>query len=118
MMGLGCKTRPPNCKAFTNGTFSYKARGRTILVTRYGAVQEESVISTKDTIRLSFNVKWPDECTYTLVPTNETIASYPKLSKNNLVTATITATAVDSYTISAVANSDNTPRIFEMAKIK
>lgn len=67
---------------------------------------------------MSFNVKWLDNCTYTLGPSEESFKKYPRLPKNALITVHITNTTINSYTQSSTSNFSNKTIVSEVIKIQ
>jgi len=97
-----------NCKKFKNGTFKTSYDGIIDTVIRNGALQTEL---TNSAHKGSFNVKWIDECTYTLTPTAETLNEQPDLP-NGVVTVKITA--IDKNTCKQTITSTFSAQVITM----
>jgi hypothetical protein len=106
---LSCAPRPQplNCKQFRNGKFKSEVDGRTYVVERSGSNQKEYFINTKDSLTAYLTVKWLDDCTYTLTPSEETLKKTPKIPKNAMLTVSITNTTSNSYTQTSTLNFNN-----------
>jgi len=65
---------------------------------------------------MSFDVKWLEDCTYTLTPTKESFAKYPRLPKNAIITVKITNTTTNSYTQSSTSNFVDKTIVSEVIK--
>jgi hypothetical protein len=92
--------------------------GKTLIVERSGSRQKEYYIKLKDSLSMAFDVRWLNECTYTLVPAKETFEKYPKLPKNGLLTVEITQTTSDSYTGKVSSNFSDTSVVYKFIKIR
>ena len=105
-----------DCSKFHNGTFKMSAGGRDYIITRSGTIQTERLEQLNTS--MIFNVKWTDDCTYTLTPTKEVLQKYPAMPKNTLMTVRIIKTTKNSYTQTTAANTINKVITCEMVKIK
>ena len=83
---FSAKAQKANCGKFHNGTFKMTYDGKTDTVIRAGAMQTELFNGTN---KGTFNVKWVDDCSYTLIPTPETIKNNPGMPANMVVTVTL-----------------------------
>ena len=104
-----------NCSKFHNGTFKMTFDGKTDTVIRAGAIQTELFNNTN---KGTFNVKWTDECTYTLIPTAETLKKETGMPPNMVVTVKITATAKNTYTQTITNNLTAEVMTMDVEKIK
>ena len=96
-----------NCKKFKNGTFKMTYLGKNGIVKRKGNIQDEYYNGEK-TPSLSFTVKWIDNCTYTLTPTEATRKLNPEIPKDGVMTVKITKTTTSSYSCSSAFNFNKT----------
>ena len=92
-----------DCSAFKNGKFRSKLSGRDYVIERFGAIQKEYFVNTGDTTVEVLKVKWLDDCTYTLTPTEETRIK-SMVPKGAVVTVSIISTTANSYTQTSKAN--------------
>lgn len=91
--------KPSDCRLFKNGKFRTKIDGREYFIDRSGAIQKEYFFNRRDSAAGVFNVKWLDDCTYTLTPTEETrIKLKIPENKKMVLTVRITGATVNSYT--------------------
>jgi hypothetical protein len=118
MLTLGLHAQSLDCKKFRNGKFKSTFEGRTAIIERLGSIQKEYFINLKDSLKISFNVNWLDNCTYTLTPTKESFEKYPRLPQNALITVKITNTTPNSYTQNSSSNFINKTIVSEVIKIQ
>ncbi len=95
------------CKKFRYGTFRMITEGKSVIVKRYGNMQEETVEGANFP-KMVFTVKWLNDCSYELTPTATTRKSYPEMPKIATMTATILKTTANSYLCSSVFSFDKT----------
>jgi hypothetical protein len=105
------------CAKFKNGIFNLidKKTG-TSYIKRYGNRQSEITDGKKDST--TYVVKWLDDCTYTLTPTQETFKVYPFLPLDALLTVTIIKTKKNSYIQTSSANFSDKKVTSEIIKIE
>jgi hypothetical protein len=96
--------RPTDCSRFRNGKFRSTLQGKPYFVERHGDFQTEYIGGTPDSTIFTFHVKWIGDCTYTIVPTEETIKKFPNLPKNVVLTSEIIRTTDTSYTTKVTSN--------------
>jgi hypothetical protein len=113
----GLHAQSLNCLSFRNGKFKMTINGHTSVIERSGSNQKEYFINLKDSLKMSFNVKWLDDCTYTLTPTKESFEKYPQIPKNAVLTVQITSTTANSYTQSSTSNFIAKTVVGEVIKI-
>lgn len=101
---LFCITQPNDCSRFRNGKFRATIKGAPYFIERNGDLQREWVLSTTDSRRSTLHVKWISDCTYTLVPTEETLKKAPLIPKYAVLTSEIIKTTDSSYTTKVTAN--------------
>jgi len=106
-----------NCKQFKNGRFKSKVAGHTYIVERSGSIQKEYFIDMKDSLTVFLTVKWVDDCTYTLTPSEETRIK-SKAPKNALMTVSISSTTANSYIQSSTTNFSDKTYTSEFFKIE
>ena len=111
-----------NCEQFRNGKFKSTFEGRSITIERSGEIQTESLIAIngktlKEPMVMTLNVKWLNDCIYTLSPTLASLKKYPKYPKNAVITVKIIKVNKDSYTQSATANFTDKAVVSEVYKV-
>ena len=107
-----------SCSNFKNGKFKSTVGGRTVIIERNGSYQKEYLIDVEDSLKMSFNVNWLDDCTYTLTPTKEAYQKYPKLPKNALITVRMTNVTLNGYTQSSTSNFVNKTIVGKVLRLK
>ena len=85
-------------------------------IIRKGDKQIEKVKGKKGHDEMT--VKWMDDCTYTLTPTEKTLKKTPQLPKNAVLTVTITEVKENSYMQTTTANFADLKVTFEIFKVK
>jgi len=93
---LAVNAQTTNCKNFREGTFQMNFKGKAILIKRYGNIQYEYLNNAQKPTMI-FDVKWINDCTYTLKPTAATLKAFRLLPKNALLTVKIGKTTPRSY---------------------
>src|SRR5688572_2359714 len=85
----GTIVRKLDCEKFRNGTFRIPADSLSpeSILFRNGDVQTETMDKVEG--YSEFIVKWYDNCTYTLTPTEKTFIRHPGLPKNAVLTIQI-----------------------------
>jgi hypothetical protein len=105
------------CPKFANGSFKIvDSETGTSFIKRYGTRQSEITEGRKDST--IFIVKWIDDCTYTLIPTEETRKKYPSLPDNAMLTVRIIETKDKSYIQTSTSNFYDTKATNEVIKIQ
>ncbi len=66
---------------------------------------------------MTFEVKWLDDCSYTLKPIEEWFTKHPQAPKNALVTVKVLSTSSNSYTQISSSNFASQTTTSEMIKI-
>ena len=107
-----------DCKKFKEGTFkTIQGNGfPETTIRRKGNIQKEKTQGKKGTSELT--VKWIDDCTYTLTPTEKTLKKSPTLPKNMVLTVKITEVKEHSYIQTTSCNVFDLIMTFEIYKIK
>ncbi|HLC82881.1 MAG TPA: hypothetical protein VJI69_03555 [Bacteroidia bacterium] len=107
-----------DCKKFKEGTFKTLPQDDApeTTIVRKGEIQKEKTKGTRGTSELI--VKWIDDCTYTLTPTEKTLKKSPGLPKNMVLTVTITDVKEHSYMQTTTCNVFDFKLTFEIFKIK
>lgn len=106
-----------NCNKFKKGYF--KIVDSTTIVSfikRYDSTQTEVIEGSKDST--TFTVKWLDNCTYMLTPTEETRKKFPLLPVNALLTIKIIETRKNSYIQTSTSNFSEMKVTNEVIKIE
>lgn len=111
-----------NCEKFKNGKFRSTFEGRSIVIERSGTTQTEYLTvlngkTLKTPMVMVLNVKWLNDCTYTLSLTAESLKKYPKFPKNAVITVKIINVNENSYTQSATRNFSNKAAVSEVYKV-
>ncbi|MGV3459625.1 MAG: hypothetical protein ACO1N9_04130 [Flavobacterium sp.] len=86
-----------SCAKFRTGTFKVtdpKSK-QVCIITRTGDTQTEKMVESDETY--DFDVKWLDDCTYTVTPTPASVAKNKDLSKAGTMTVTMTKVKDSSY---------------------
>lgn len=107
-----------DCKKFKEGTFKTLPQDDApeTTIVRKGNIQKEKTKGKKGTSELI--VKWIDDCTYTLTPTEKTLKKSPGLPENMVLTVTITEVREHSYMQTTTCNVFDFKVSFEIFKIK
>lgn len=118
MLCFGCvnaHAQKLSCGKFHNGTFRMEHDGMVDTVIRAGAIQTELFNNTK---KGTFNVKWTEECTYTLIPTEETLKNEPNMPRNMVVTVKLSNTVKNTCTQTITNNLTAEIITMDVEKIK
>jgi hypothetical protein len=87
------------------------------LITREGETQTEKLEEAEEAF--TFDIKWLDDCTYTLTPTAATLARNKDVKDIGTMTVKITQVKEDSYTHKVtVANNPKFKRVDEVFVVK
>ncbi|CAN5533844.1 hypothetical protein BH10BAC1_BH10BAC1_20840 [soil metagenome] len=107
-----------DCKKFKDGTFKTLPQNEIpeTTIVRKGDIQKEKTQGKKGTSE--FKVKWIDDCTYTLTPTEKTLKKSPELPKNLILTITIIEVKEHSYIQTTTCNVFDLKLTFEIFMIK
>jgi hypothetical protein len=116
LFGFCVYSQSPNCAKFKNGKFKTIINGRTSIIERSGSVQKEVLFKLADSVKMTFEVKWIDDCRYSLKPVKEWFDKHPQAPKNMLITVKIIATSPNSYT--QTSSSNFSPQIVTSEMIK
>lgn len=105
------------CTKFKNGLFKIVDNETgTSFIKRNGERQSEITEGKKDST--NFIVKWIDDCTYTLTPTEATRKKYQTLPSNAMLTVRIIETKNNSYTQISTSNFSDIKATNEVIKIQ
>lgn len=118
MVSFGLYSQSLSCLKFRNGKFQSTYNGKTAIIERSGSKQVEYFVNLKDSLKIEFDIKWLNDCTYTLTPTKESLVKYSKFPKNALITVRITNTTATSYTQSSTSNFISQTITSEVIKIE
>jgi len=106
-----------DCNKFKNGSFKIvDSETGTSFIKRNGERQSEITEGKKDST--NFIVKWIDDCTYTLTPTEDTRKKYQSLPSNATLTVRIIETKDNSYTQISTSNFSDIRATNEVIKIQ
>lgn len=86
-----------DCAKFRDGTFKVtdpKSK-KVCIIKRDGDTQTERLEESSE--EYYFDIKWLDDCTYTLTPTAATVARKKEVADIGIMTVKITKTKADSY---------------------
>jgi hypothetical protein len=104
-----------DCSKFKYGKFKLpNPELKNYIITRNDSIQTESDDSGTST----FKVKWIDNCSYNLIPTEETLNKIPDLPKNAIIYVKIIEVKENSYIYTTKSNFSDLVQKFEMIKIK
>jgi len=117
MLSLGLYAQSGNCSSFKSGKFTSTYEGRIAIIERNGSIQNEYLTNSKDSLKMSFNINWLDDCTYTLTPTKESYLKYPKLPRNAVITIKILNVSSNSYTQSSTSNFNSKVIISKVVRL-
>lgn len=104
-----------SCSKFHNGTFRMMHDGMVDTVIRKVAIQTELFNNTK---KGTFNVKWIEECTYTLIPTEETLKNEPNMPRSMIVTVKLSNAVKNTCTQTITNNLTGEVITMDVEKIK
>jgi len=117
-ISLSLSAQKSACSKFKNGKFKNTYNGHTAVIVRSDAYQTEYIINQKDSLKMVFNVKWVDDCSYTLTPTQQTLAQYTKIPKNALITVKMSNVTDSSYTETSTSNFVAKTIVSEMIRVR
>lgn len=95
-----------DCSEFKDGTFKFTDPGskKVCIITRDGDTQTERMEDSQETY--TFDLKWIDECTYTINPTSSTVQKRKEVLRLGTMTVKIVPDSDSTYTQTVqVANS-------------
>jgi len=108
-----------DCSQFKDGTFKVtdpKSK-KVCIITREGDTQTEKLEESDETY--NFDIKWLDNCTYTLSPTPSTIARDKDVLEAGIMTVRITQVKDGSYIHKiTVSNNPKFRRVDEVFVLK
>lgn len=108
-----------NCIRFKEGKFKVtdpKSK-KVCFITREGDTQTEKLEEAEEAF--TFDIKWLDDCTYTLTPTASTLARNKNVKDIGTMTVKIVRTKEDSYVHRVtVANNPKFRRVDEVFVVK
>jgi len=106
-----------DCRKFRNGTFKIvDEKLGNFTIVRKGDTQVET--KEGDTGSIVFQVKWIDDCTYTLTPGETFRKKFPQIPSNAILTVNIIKTTANSYTQRSTANFTSFAIDSEMVKVR
>ncbi len=116
-----CTKHSSHFDHFRNGKF-IKISGpnvhRQYFIERYGDLQKEYILGNPKVTVMLFHVKWTNDSTYQIWPTEDMYKKYPQIPKNHILTNEIIETKVNSYVVRLTDNSSNTTFTAEFARVK
>lgn len=117
LTGMQAFGQPLKCQMFTNGEFKIidSITGNSY-ITRKGGYQAEITEGNKDST--TYTVKWINECSYVLLPTNKTLKRYATLPDSAKLYIEIIKTYKQSYIQKTTANFSDFILISEVIKIR
>jgi len=117
-ISLSLFAQTSNCSKFKTGKFKSTYNGHVAEFDRSENYQTEYDLNRKDSLKVVFKVEWVDDCTYTLAPTSQTLAKFPKIPKNTLITVKMSNVTDTSYTQTSTSNLVNKTIVSEVTKIR
>jgi hypothetical protein len=102
------QTAKPNCRDFRTGTFVYvnPENGHTTFIERDKKIQTEFDDQTQE--RLTFNLRWIDNCTFILSPTRKSLKVRKDWTSKTQFTLVISETNETGYTQTYIAPDGQT----------
>ncbi len=92
-----------DCAKFKEGIFTMEYNGTPLTIKRFGNVQGEYVNKSK-VPTMTFEVKWLDDCTYTLKHDAKTHQKFPQIPEGALITVKITKIEGETYWYTSTSN--------------
>ncbi|RZK58543.1 MAG: hypothetical protein EOO91_08025 [Pedobacter sp.] len=92
-----------DCSKFKEGIFTMEYEGTPITIKRFGNTQGEYVSKAK-VATMTFEVKWLDDCTYTLAHDAKTHKKFPKIPDNAMITVKIIKIVGETYYYTSTSN--------------
>jgi len=107
-----------DCRKFHNGTFTNinEETGITTLIERKDNMQTETTDGGKN--KAVFNLKWTNDCSYTLRPTRSTLKQHPGWPESAVFSVEITETGEDGYRQVSSTNFSDTKITNDIKKVK
>lgn len=117
LMYLKSYSQKLDCQKFKNGTFKLiNKEAKASYIKRHEENQSEITDGNKDST--TYKVKWLNECTYTLTPTEKTHKIFSSLPANAELTVTIIETKKGSYLQTTTSNFSDMKLTNEIITIK
>jgi hypothetical protein len=91
------------CSKFKEGIFTMEYEGTPITIKRFGNTQGEYVGKAK-VPTMTFEIKWLDDCTYTLAHDAKTHKKFPQIPENAMITVKITKVVGETYYYTSTSN--------------
>ena len=104
-----------DCVKFRTGTFKMIYAGKTAIITRDAFIQTEQIDVSH--ITATYNIKWFDNCTYTLTPTVTTLSKFPNMAEELIITVQIDKVSKNNCLVTTTSNLYNKVLKGEMEKI-
>jgi hypothetical protein len=104
-----------DCAKFRTGTFKMTYAGKTAIITRDAFIQTEQIDISH--ITATYNIKWFDNCTYTLTPTVTTLSKFPNMAEELIITVQIDKVNKNNCVVTTTSNLYNKVLKGEMEKI-
>lgn len=114
LTGLVAFAQNKDCQKFKHGTYTLNVESEKCILILKGNKQIEKC----DGIKYIFDLKWTNDCTYTLTPNKKTIAKYDSFKSHNKVIVEILSTKASSYQARVTSNFDDKVLYTEIYKLK
>jgi len=105
-----------DCKPLRTGTFKSIVQGKTTIMERTATTETDYLDG--GVIAAIYNIKWINDCTYTLTPTEQTIKLHPEIKKGAVFTVETAMKNTNSYTQVVSVNYSKAKTNVEVYKIK
>ncbi len=105
-----------DCKTLRTGTFKSIIQGKTTIMERTATTETDYLDG--NVVSAIYAVKWLNDCTYTLTPTEQTIKLHPEMKKGSIFTVEIVLKNTNSYTTIVSANYAKAKNNVEVYKVK
>jgi hypothetical protein len=105
-----------DCKTLRTGTFKSIIQGKTTIMERTATTETDYLDG--NVVSAIYAVKWLNDCTYTLTPTEQTIKLHPEIKKGTIFTVEIVLKNTNSYTTIVSANYTKAKNNVEVYKVK
>jgi len=92
-----------DCSKFKEGIFTMEYEGTPLTIKRFGNKQSEYVAKAK-VPTMTFDIKWLDDCTYTLAHDAKTHKKFPQIPENAMITVKITIIVGETYYYTSTSN--------------
>jgi len=104
-----------DCKKLRTGKFRSLIDGKTTIMERTPTTETDYLDG--NVVSAIYTVKWLNDCTYTLTPTEQTVKLHPEIRKGAVFTVEIVLKNTNSYTTVVSANYTKVKNNIEVYKI-